>query len=50
MAARHSDERPFACDHMGCEATFKRKDKLKEHVTFKHLAKKPHKCDVCGKK
>ena len=50
LESAHSDERPFACDHPGCEAgPFKRLDHLKAHQASAHgIGAVWHKCDYPG--
>lgn len=44
----HCDERPFKCDHKGCDSAFKQKENLKEHM-LRHTQKKNFVCVVCDK-
>ena len=46
--SKHSDDKPFACSHTGCDRRFKRKDKLAEHEKM-HSNDKPFMCDICGR-
>lgn len=45
---RHSDSRPFKCDHVDCDKSYKTKQDLKQHK-YKHIGKKLD-CDKCDKK
>jgi len=44
----HCDDRPFRCDHKGCDSAFKQKENLKEHM-LRHTQKKNFVCLVCDK-
>lgn len=44
----HCDERPFKCEHKGCDSAFKQKENLKEHM-LRHTQKKNFVCVVCDK-
>ncbi|KAL7041678.1 hypothetical protein ACKWTF_000850 [Chironomus riparius] len=44
----HCDDRPFKCDHKGCDSAFKQKENLKEHM-LRHTQKKNFVCLVCDK-
>lgn len=44
----HCEDRPFKCDHKGCESAFKQKENLKEHM-LRHTQKKNFVCVVCDK-
>lgn len=44
----HCDERPFRCEHKGCDSAFKQKENLKEHM-LRHTQKKNYVCVVCDK-
>lgn len=44
----HCEERPFKCDHKGCDSAFKQKENLKEHM-LRHTQKKNFVCVVCDK-
>lgn len=41
----HSDERPYKCNEERCDASFKRKEHLKDHDVIHHLDSDMHKCD-----
>mmetsp|Transcript_22036 Transcript_22036/g.43729 ORF Transcript_22036/g.43729 Transcript_22036/m.43729 type:complete len:167 (+) Transcript_22036:106-606(+) len=41
------DQKTFKCDQ--CEASFFRKDKLKEHIASRHVKERKHVCPECGK-
>ena len=41
----HSDIRPYQCSN--CEASFKLKEKLEEHMLRKHSDYRPYQCIVC---
>lgn len=43
----HSDEKPFKCDHLGCNAAFSDGRILADHQNI-HLDKKPYKCEYCS--
>lgn len=44
----HCEERPFKCEHKGCDSAFKQKENLKEHM-LRHTQKKNFVCVVCDK-
>lgn len=44
----HCEDRPFRCDHKGCDSAFKQKENLKEHM-LRHTQKKNFVCVVCDK-
>jgi uncharacterized Zn-finger protein len=45
----HSDERPYPCLFPGCEARFKVKHHLLDHINSKHKDIRNHVCKFCGK-
>ena len=45
---RHSDERPYKCDHDQCPKGFQDPNTLKSHK-FTHKSEKNFKCDDCDK-
>ncbi|UJR12751.1 hypothetical protein I4U23_016925 [Adineta vaga] len=46
---KHSNIKPFKCKEYGCEETFARKDKLKQHEAKHHALGGIYKCDDCSK-
>lgn len=45
----HLNERPFKCDHVGCEKSFKQKSNLLQHISSVHAQVRPFECSRCGK-
>lgn len=48
IITKHSDEKPYACQHPGCTKAFKRRDKLQEHQR-NHSNELPFVCQFCAK-
>ncbi|KAI9652207.1 MAG: hypothetical protein M1829_001816 [Trizodia sp. TS-e1964] len=40
--------RPFACNHVGCNKRFQRREHLKRHW-FVHSGEKPYECEACNR-
>ncbi|KAI9314817.1 hypothetical protein BX666DRAFT_1825368, partial [Dichotomocladium elegans] len=45
----HTNERPYVCDHEGCQWKFARPHDLKRHQLL-HSGHKPHECPHCKKR
>lgn len=45
----HSEEKSFKCDRLNCDAAFKNKYSLKNHIKT-HLNVRKHECKNCDKK
>ena len=46
--SRHSDVKPFRCEHAGCTKAYKTKAALSDHVKRVHEMKRDYRCMVCG--
>lgn len=44
----HTGEKPFQCNHEGCERRFARNEELTRHKRI-HTGFRPHKCETCQK-
>ena len=48
VTAKHSGEKPYACDLCGGDKAFRTSSKLKCHVRQVHSEARPFKCGTCG--